>query len=167
MSDQKPQLRELTQALQDLTWSEVKHMAIQLEMEYSKLKQIEERNVEMTDRLLSTMNTWLDNDKSATWDKIIKALYDIERNVLANEIERHCQLSQPPLSASRKRKCRNSPTSSTPSPSPQPPQRPKLTTTELPGWQTRVVRETKQEGEMKEPIKLYVLDLCIPNIVPP
>ena len=182
MSDRKPQLGELTRTLQDLTWNEVTSMALQLGMKYSKLKQIEEQDVKVSARLRSAMDLWLDSDANATWGKVVKALNDIDKKVLANEIEKYCQLSQPPSSPTllpRKRKRRHSPTSPAPSPPPQSPQRPKLTTTqsaELPGWQTRVVRETKQEGtreiaeeivskeldmfgKMKEPVKPYVLDL--------
>ena len=217
-------------------------MAVQLRMEFFRLQQIEQQNSTMTDRLLSAMDMWLNSDAKATWARIIKALIDTDKNVLAKEIEqRYCQPvnepyattgecslpspshmhtsdstevsspsilhtpsspgqqapsqlstdppvspipeyshptsppsvsvatpdggtpisqskqspSQPlssPTQQSRKRKRRNSHTlliSPSPSPSPQPPpQPPQLSTTqpqELPGWQPRVVRETKQE----------------------
>ena len=243
MSDRKPQLSELALALNSLSWSEVKSMAVQLKMDYSELEKIEERGIEVSDRLLSAMNMWLKSDANATWARIIKALNDTDKNVLAKEIEqKYCQPvnvphatteecslpspsphmhtsdstevfspiiphtpsslsqqapsqlstdppispvseyshltsppsvsvatpvggtpisqskqspSQPPSSStlqSSKRKRRNSPTlpiSPSPSPSPQPPPPPpQLSTTqpqELPGWQQRVVRETKQE----------------------
>ena len=218
-------------------------MAVQLGMEFFRLQQIQQQNSIMTDRLLSSMDMWLNSDANATWGQIIKALNQTDKNVLAKEIEqKYCQpvdtaratteecsfpsssphmhnsdstkVSSPPIphapsspsqqapfqpsadapmspsseyshptyppsvtvatadggtpisqskqSSSqplssptlqpRKRKRRNSPTlcvSPSPCPSPQPPlQPPQLGTTqpqELPGWQTRVVRESKQK----------------------
>ena len=277
MSDRKPQLKELSLALRDLTWSDIESMALQLDMPYMKLQQIKQQSNELTQCLHSAMHSWLNNDPKASWARIITALIDINKNVLAKEIEqKYCQPldiphatteesaanhpplhsntlpppspsiaedplspislaasdyflpspsphihtsdstevssppiphtlsspsqqalsqlstdphispaseyshptsppsvsvatpdggtpisqskqspSQPPSSPtqqSRKRKRRNSPTlpiPPSPSPSPQPPpQPPQLSTTqphELPGWQPRVVRETKQE----------------------
>ena len=236
MSDRKPQLKELASALNSLTWGEVKSMAVQLGMEYFRLQQIEERNTKVSDCLLPAMDMWLNSDDNASWARIITALNDIDKNVLAKKIEqRYCQpvdkpdattgecslssppphmhtpdsievssplhttsspsqqapsqlstdpptseyshhtssqsvfvatpdgdtptsqsnqsLSQPPSSPTlqpRKRKCRNSPTLLIPpSPSPQPPpQLPQFSTTqpqELPGWQLRVARESKQQ----------------------
>ena len=243
MSDRKPQLRELALALNSLSWSEVKSMTVQLGVEFFRLQQIEQQNSIISDRLLSAMDMWLNSDANATWTRIIKALNDIDKNVLAKEIEqKYCQPvdephattgecslpspsphmhtsdstevssppiphapsspsqqalsqlptdpyispvseyshptsppsvsfatpdggtpisqskqspSQPPSSPThqpRKRKRRNSltlPISPSPSPSPQPPPQPsQLSTTQphdLPGWQPRVVTETKQE----------------------
>ena len=92
MSERKPQLKELALALNSLTWSEVKSMAVQLGMEYFRLQQIEQQNSTMTDRLLSAMDMWLNSDANATWAKIIKALNDTDKKVLAKEIEqKYCQ----------------------------------------------------------------------------
>ena len=240
MSDRKPQLKELALALNSLSWGEVKRMAVQLGMEYFRLTQIEEGNTKVSDCLLPAMDMWLNGDANASWARIVTALNDSDKNVLAKKIEqRYCQpvdephattgecslpspsphihtpdsteVSSPPIPHTpsspsqqtpsklstdpptseyshptspqsvsvatpdggtpisqskqsifqplssptqqpRKRKRRNSPTlpiSPSPSPSPQPPpQPPQLSTTqpqELPGWQPRVVRETKQE----------------------
>ena len=92
MSDRKPQLRELALALNSLSWSEVKSTAVQLGMEYFRLQQIEQQSIAVTDRLLSAMDMWLNSDANATWARIIKALKDIDKNVLAKEIEqKYCQ----------------------------------------------------------------------------
>ena len=160
MSDQKPQLRELALALNTLSWSEVKSMAVQLGMEFFRLQQIEQQSSTVTDRLLSAMDMWLNSDANATWTRIIKALNDTDKNVLAKEIEQKYPTSPPSLSVAtpdggtpisqskqspsqppssptqqpRKRKRRNSPTlpiPPSPSPSPQPPpQPPQLSTTQ-------------------------------------
>lgn len=84
----RPKLRELALELEDLSWSEVKSMAIQLDMEFTTLKRIEERNSEISDRVLSAMETWLKTDTKASWRRIIRALNAIRLNVLAEEIER-------------------------------------------------------------------------------
>ena len=154
MSDRKPQLKELALALNTLSWSEVKSMAVQLGVEFCRLQQIEQQSSTISDRLLSAMDMWLNSDANASWARIVTALNDIDKNVLAKKIEQ-ISPSQPPSNPTqqpRKRKRRNSPTlpippSPTPSPQP-PPQPPQLSTTqpqELPGWQPTVVRETKQE----------------------
>ena len=57
-----------------LSWGEVKSMAVQLEMEYFRLQQIEERNTKVSDCLLPALDMWLNSDDNATWTKIIKAL---------------------------------------------------------------------------------------------
>ena len=92
MCDRKPELRELALALNTLSWSEAKSMAVQLGMEFFRLQQIEQQNVMVTDRLLSAMDMWLNSDANATWARIIKALHDTDKNVLAIEIEqKYCQ----------------------------------------------------------------------------
>ena len=97
MSDRKPELWELALALNTLSWSEVKLMAVQLRMEYFRLQHIEQQNTAVTDRLLSAMDMWLNNDARATWARIIKALNDTDKSVLAKEIEqKYCQPLEPP-----------------------------------------------------------------------
>lgn len=82
----QPQLSDLTLALKDLTWSDVKNMAIQLRLEYATLKQIEGQYSEPSDRLSATMGEWLSSDCNASWKYIVKALKAIGKNVIANEI---------------------------------------------------------------------------------
>ena len=97
MSDRKPELWELALALNTLSWSEVKLMAVQLRMEFFRLQHIEQQNTAVTDRLLSAMDMWLNNDANATWARIIKALNDTDKSVLAKEIEqKYCQPLEPP-----------------------------------------------------------------------
>ena len=92
MSDRKPQLKELALALRDLTWSDIESMALQLDMPYIKLKQIKQQSNELTECLHSAMHSWLESDPKASWARIITALNDIDRNVLAKEIEqKYCQ----------------------------------------------------------------------------
>ena len=90
MSDSPaPQLNELATALRELTWSEVTNMAVQLGMNHSKLKQIQETNSELSDRVLRAMATWLDTDQKASWDKIVQALKNIDKNVLASKLKQN------------------------------------------------------------------------------
>ena len=92
MSDHKPQLRELALALNVLSWTEVKSMAVQLGMEFFRLQHIEQQNTAVSDRLLSAMDMWLNSDPNASWARIIKALNDTDKSVLAKEIEqKYCQ----------------------------------------------------------------------------
>ena len=104
----KPKLSQLALVLNDLTWSEVRAMAVQLEMDYSKLEQIQQQNPELSDRLLCSMDSWLKSDPNASWAKIVRALEAISKNVLASELEqKYCQpptttatLTQPPTDPS-------------------------------------------------------------------
>ena len=87
MSDEKPDLRDLAIALDDLTWAEVMTMAVRLTVEYAQLKKIEEKNNEHSPRLLAAMNLWLTTDSSATWGRVVKALKDMKKTVLSQELE--------------------------------------------------------------------------------
>ena len=92
MSDVKPKLDELALTLNTLTWSEIRSMCVQLRMEYFKLDQIEDEKNKLSERLLSAMNMWLNNDSNASWARIIRALKNTDKNVLAKEIEqKYCQ----------------------------------------------------------------------------
>ena len=93
MPQKRPKLRELALELEGLSWSEVKSMAIQLDMEFATLGQIEERYGEIRDRVLCAMETWLKADTKASWRRIIKALHAIRLNVLAEKIEREHYVS--------------------------------------------------------------------------
>ena len=104
----KPKLSQLALVLNDLTWCEVRAMAVQLEMDYSKLEQIQQQKTELSDRLLCSMDSWLKSDPNASWAKIVRALEAISKNVLASELEqKYCQpptttatLTQPPTNPS-------------------------------------------------------------------
>ena len=122
MPDRKPQLRELALALNSLSWSEVKAMAVQLKMDYSKLEKIEERRIEGSDRLLSAMNMWLKSDANATWARIIKALNDTDKNVLAKAIEqKYCQPLDIPHATTEESAANHPPLHSNTPPPPSPP----------------------------------------------
>ena len=92
MSDEKPSLGDLAIELDDLTWAEVMKMAVILRVEYSELRKIEEKNSEPSPRLLAAMNLWLTTDSRATWGRVVKALRDIKKTVLAQELEdKYCK----------------------------------------------------------------------------
>ena len=97
MSDEKPELRDLAIELGGLTWADVMMMVVRLKVEYSELKKIEEKNSEPSPRLLAAMNLWLTTDLEATWGKVVKALRDINRTVLAKQIEdKYCRSAATP-----------------------------------------------------------------------
>ena len=92
MSDEKPDLGDLAIELDELTWAEVMKMALRLKVQYSELKKIEEKNSEPNPRLLAAMDLWLTTDSGATWGRVVKALRDIKKAVLAQELEeKHCK----------------------------------------------------------------------------
>ena len=83
----KPNLAELALSLRGLTGAEVVQLALQLGVEYDTLRKIDESNKEISNKLLSAMNTWLISDTEASWGKVMEALIAIEKNVLAQQIE--------------------------------------------------------------------------------
>ena len=89
MSDAKPKLRELALELDELSWAEVKAMAIQLDMKFKKLKNIESENKETSDLILNAMEAWLETDPNASWKKIVKALSATDKNALAESIKKN------------------------------------------------------------------------------
>lgn len=88
MSGTKPQLSQLALALDKLTWCEVKCMAVQLGMPYSNLEQIQEGGSGLSDQILKAMDTWLNSDKTASWQKLVNALKAIKKTVLAEDLEK-------------------------------------------------------------------------------
>ena len=121
MSERKPQLKELSLALKDLTWSEIEAMAVQLDMPYRKLKQIKQENNEVIGYLHSTMHIWLNSDKEASWAKIVTALHSIDKNVLAENLEKqYCQPlnNTPDITAALSETATNFPPSCSNAPSP-------------------------------------------------
>ena len=96
MSDVRPELHQLALALENLTWSEVTSMAVQLRVDFSKLEQIRQEKSDHSSRLLSAMDTWLKTDPGASWKKVINALRATNKNVLALELERKYCNAIPP-----------------------------------------------------------------------
>ena len=90
----KPKLSELSCELNELTWSDVESMAIQLDVKYNELRKIKENTREFNQQLNRAMNLWLETDKKASWKKIVKALKAIRKIVLAKDIEKkYCTAS--------------------------------------------------------------------------
>ena len=82
----RPQLSSLVTALNELSWSDVKQMAIHLDkLNFAQLTNIEERPIE--ERVMYTMKAWLDRDREASWDKVVSALRTIGKDVLARKID--------------------------------------------------------------------------------
>ena len=86
MSAVKPNLGKLALWLKDLTWSEVKLMALQLCIDFDTLRRIEEDKKEASDRLLCAMDTWLKSDTEASWKKVVEALVAIGKTVLKHHM---------------------------------------------------------------------------------
>ena len=99
MSDAKPKLQELALEIDKLSWSEVKVMAIQLGMDYKTLSNISEKH-DISDRINCAMYTWLETDPKASWKKIVKALNNTHKIVLAEEIEKKYVSSNAPQASS-------------------------------------------------------------------
>ena len=88
MSDVKPEIDELARELECLTWGDVTAMTVQLKVEFSTLQQIRQDKPDQRSRVLAAMTEWLNNDGEPSWKKLASALRVIEKNVLADELEK-------------------------------------------------------------------------------
>ena len=84
----RPQYSDLVTALEELSWSDVKRMAIHLDESILTLLKDIEWEYPIEERLMYTMKAWLERDCGASWAKVVSALRKIEHNVLAQKIER-------------------------------------------------------------------------------
>ena len=103
MSDARPQLGDLEEELEQLTWPETMKFGVRLGMNFSVLQNIE-YNRPPPVRLLSAMDAWLQSDRGASWKKVVRALRAINKNVLAQELEeKYCRDggSEPPAPRGR------------------------------------------------------------------
>ena len=87
MSD-RPELPDLLIELNDLSWSDVKQMAVHLHrsVDLKLLTDIEGAHP-VSERIMQAMKAWLDRDCEASWAKVVSALRAISKNVLAKEVE--------------------------------------------------------------------------------
>ena len=92
----RPQHSDLVRALKELSWSDVKRMAIHLDkLDLALLTNIEERPIEERD--MYTMKAWLDRDREASWAKVVSALRVIGKDVLARKIDEDRLINVPSL----------------------------------------------------------------------
>lgn len=80
----------LVSELQNLSWGDVKCMAIHLNcMDLAVLDKIEEDHpTDSNQRVMYAMKEWLQRDTVASWKNIVGGLREINKNALATEIER-------------------------------------------------------------------------------
>ena len=74
MADAEPKLPDLSRELYELTWSETVNFSVQLRMEYSILKKIEEDKTDDV-RFLSAMDAWLRSDSEASLKMVVSNTY--------------------------------------------------------------------------------------------
>ena len=87
MSD-RPELPALLIELNDLSWSDVKQMAVHLHRSVDlKLLTDIEGAYPVNERAMQAMKAWLDRDCEASWAKVVSALRVISKNVLAEIVE--------------------------------------------------------------------------------
>ena len=93
MAGSKPVLADLSQELDELTWSEVTKLGVQLGMKFSVLQKIGDTKADADSvGLLAAMNSWLQSDPKASWKKVVRALGTIRKEVLAQELgEKYCR----------------------------------------------------------------------------
>ena len=94
MSEAKPQLGDLDLGLYELTWSEVISMSVQLGMDFAVLRKIDE-STNPNIRVLTAMDSWLKSDPNASWNKVVRALKAIKKDVLAQRLENTYDMTAP------------------------------------------------------------------------
>ncbi|CAI8045033.1 hypothetical protein GBAR_LOCUS24922 [Geodia barretti] len=94
-------MADLSNELGDLTWSEIKSLAVQLEIDYNELLKIEEQTNQATDRMHRALNIWLEKDPNASWEKVINALDRVKgKDVLIQKLkEKYLPPQSPGLQA--------------------------------------------------------------------
>jgi hypothetical protein len=93
-------MADLSKELGDLTWSEIKSLAVQLEIDYNKLLKIEEQTNQATDRMHQALNIWLKKDPNASWEKVINALDRVKgKDVLIKTLKEKYLPQSPGLQA--------------------------------------------------------------------
>ena len=92
----RPQLSSLVTELNELSWSDVKRMAIHLgdSVNFTLLTDIE-REYPIEERLMYTMKAWLERDCEASWAKVVSTMQMIGKNVLAKKIESTYIMAKP------------------------------------------------------------------------
>ena len=81
-------MADLSNELGDLTWSEIKSLAVQLEIDFNELLKIEEQTNQATDRMHRALNIWLEKDPNASWEKVINALDRVKgKDVLIQKLK--------------------------------------------------------------------------------
>ena len=91
----QPKLKELVNALEDLTADEVRYMCTKLGVKRCTLKNIDADNATALNRIPEYLDAWLDRDRQPSWEKIAEALHSKKLNkiVLASKImKKHCPI---------------------------------------------------------------------------
>ena len=93
MADTIPELKDLVNVLSALDWSGVQAMGVQLGMKISTFRNVESERNTFSDRLLHSMDSWLSSDTvQPTWGRVVTALRDSNKALLANRVDReYCQ----------------------------------------------------------------------------
>ena len=89
MADCRPELRHLANALSELDWADIQDVGVQLGMELHTFLQVERERLSIKERLLHSMNIWLNNDTvRPTWARVVTALRLSNKASLADRVER-------------------------------------------------------------------------------
>ena len=78
-------LKDVANALEELTWLEMKELMIKLDVKLHILDGIE-ADRSGKDRNTHSIQYWLDNDLELSWERIISSLREIGKNVLAERV---------------------------------------------------------------------------------
>lgn len=95
-------LRHVDSALSELSWNDVRRVALQLGVPENKLADIETENpTNVSGRKIKAMNCWLQSDLDASWEKLVDILKNLSLTATAQKIEKkHCIRSVPSVTTS-------------------------------------------------------------------
>lgn len=83
---QRPELKDMVNELEELSWEEFTALALQLDVKKATLDKIEEDKRKAEGRKLEAMDRWLKQDVDASWEKIVDALKTLKMNALAESV---------------------------------------------------------------------------------
>ena len=92
----QPKLKELVNALEDLTADEVRYLCIKLGVCQRTLDKIDSDNATVLTRIPKYLESWLDRDSQPSWEKLTEALNSkkLNKSVLAKKItEKYCPMA--------------------------------------------------------------------------
>ena len=88
-------LSDIVAALDSLTIEQTKELVVRFGVEFKTVQDIEHEH-KGSSRKLHSIQTWLDQDTQASWEKLVSGLQQMKMNNLATQVvEQHCLQSPP------------------------------------------------------------------------
>ena len=83
-------LKNLANALHEV--DDWQGLGIQLDIDYRELQKLAKNHSTIVERKFAMLQFWLEQDKNASWEKLLVALSEMNLNRIAEEIKRKYQM---------------------------------------------------------------------------